>query len=214
MQLQQQESFEIHGPQLEVLGNLETALPAPVRKRPAGVLAVAVLALVSVVGIGGLQLRGLWSDTAAIYTAQQDDYGHSIQGDFATQVDAAASMIRVATGILGSDDSSVQFAQQALDAWNANSAADANTQYALNQTLYGAIDLLYTTAADQAGSTAKGQLDDLYASFVSAQTTIERAAAAYNVEAEEYLQTVSAFPASLLAGLWGVGDIPTFAPAT
>ena len=40
MQLEQQESFTIHGPQLEILGEVETKLPAPVKKRPvaAGVL--------------------------------------------------------------------------------------------------------------------------------------------------------------------------------
>ena len=34
MQLQQQETFTIQGPQLEVLGELETKLPAPARRRP------------------------------------------------------------------------------------------------------------------------------------------------------------------------------------
>ena len=44
MQLEQQESFTIHGPQLEILGEVETKLPAPAKKRPvaAGVLALCV----------------------------------------------------------------------------------------------------------------------------------------------------------------------------
>ena len=41
MQLEQQESFEIKGPQLEVFGEAETRLPAAAKKRPA---ALAVLA--------------------------------------------------------------------------------------------------------------------------------------------------------------------------
>ena len=40
MQLEQQESFEIKGPQLEVFGEAETRLPAAAKKRPA---ALAVL---------------------------------------------------------------------------------------------------------------------------------------------------------------------------
>ena len=45
MQLEQQESFTIHGPQLEILGEVETKLPAPAKKRPvaAGVLAYEVV---------------------------------------------------------------------------------------------------------------------------------------------------------------------------
>ena len=35
MQLEQQESFEIKGPQLEVFGEAETRLPAAAKKRPA-----------------------------------------------------------------------------------------------------------------------------------------------------------------------------------
>ena len=33
MQLEQQETFTIHGPQLEILGEVETKLPAPAKKR-------------------------------------------------------------------------------------------------------------------------------------------------------------------------------------
>ena len=50
MQLEQQETFTIHGPQLEVLGRVESKLPPPARKRPVAALALAVLALASVLG--------------------------------------------------------------------------------------------------------------------------------------------------------------------
>ena len=47
MQLEQQETFEIKSPQLEVFGQVESKLPAPAKKRPfaAGFLAVMVLCL-------------------------------------------------------------------------------------------------------------------------------------------------------------------------
>ena len=47
MQLEQQETFEIKSPQLEVFGQVESKLPAPAKKRPfaAGFLAVMVLVL-------------------------------------------------------------------------------------------------------------------------------------------------------------------------
>ena len=34
MQLEQQETFEIKSPQLEVFGQVESKLPAPAKKRP------------------------------------------------------------------------------------------------------------------------------------------------------------------------------------
>lgn len=214
MQLEQQETFVIHGPQLEVLGEVETKLPPPAKKRPVAALAVVVLALVSVFGIGGARLKGVRSSTARVYSAQQDEYGHSIQGDFAAQTDAAASLIRVAGNVLGEQDADVQTAQAALDAWNTQASADQPAvQYRLNTTLSGAVDVLYTAASDVADSKAKGQLDDLYDSFTSAQATIQRAAADYNTRAESYNETVSAFPANVLAGLWNAGPLQTFAPA-
>ena len=203
MQLEQQETFVIHGPQLEVLGTAESKLPAPLKKRGTAAAVLAALALVSVFGIGGARLKGLHDKTAALYTAAQDKYGHSIQGDFAAQADAAANLIRVAGRTLG---------QAALDAWNAQGDADPAQQYALNRTLAGAVDLAYTAAADTAAAQEKGQLDDLHASFTSAQATVERAAAAYNEQAQAYNQTAGGFPAVVLAGLWGAQPLAYFAP--
>lgn len=51
---------------------------------------------------------------------------------------------------------------------------DANEQYTLNRQLYTAVDTLYTAAADEADSKAKGQLTDLYDSFVSSQMILDR----------------------------------------
>ena len=90
MQLEQQESFEIKGPQLEVFGEAETRLPAAAKKRPAALAVLAVAIVASVLGIGGAQLKGQWRETSEIYTSQIDDYGNGIQQDFSNQADAAA----------------------------------------------------------------------------------------------------------------------------
>ena len=96
MQLEQQENFTIHGPQLEILGEVETKLPAPAKKRGTASIVLVALALVSVLGIGGAKLKGVYRETAEIYTSAQDEYGHSIQGDFEAQADAAANLIKQA----------------------------------------------------------------------------------------------------------------------
>ena len=95
MQLEQQENFTIHGPQLEILGEVETKLPAPAKKRGTASIVLVALALVSVLGIGGAQLKGQWRETSDIYTNQIDEYGNGIQQDFSNQADAAASAGRV-----------------------------------------------------------------------------------------------------------------------
>ena len=213
MQLEQQESFEIKGPQLEVFGEVETKLPAPAKKRPTALAVLVAAALVSVLGIGGAQLKGQWRETSEIYTNQIDEYGNGIQQDFSSQADAAASLIRIAGAVVGEQDADLQAAQTALENWNkAADRKNANEQYTLNQQLYTAIDTLYTAAADEVDSKAKGQLTDLYDSFVSSQMILDRETAAYNQQADAYLKLTRGFPGGVQAALWGVGDIPTFEP--
>ena len=213
MQLEQQESFEIKGPQLEVFGEIETKLPAPAKKRPTAAAVLVLAALVSFFGIGGLGLKSQWRQTSEIYTSQIDDYGNGIQQDLSAQADDAANLIRAAAAVVGEQDADLQAAQTALDNWNeAADRKNANEQYLLNQKLYSAVDTLYTAAADEAGAKAKGQLDDLYDSFVSTQSILDRETAAYNKEAQAYLKKASGFPGGLQAALWGVGSIPTFEP--
>ena len=143
--------------------------------------------------------------------------------DFAEKIDitnsqmvlqyGAASLIRIASAVVGADDADLQAAQTALDNWNkAADRKDANEQYTLNRQLYTAVDTLYTAAADEADSKAKGQLTDLYDSFVSSQMILDRETAAYNQEADSYLKLASGFPGGVQAALWGVKDIPTFEP--
>ena len=212
MQLEQQESFTFHGPQLEILGEVETKLPAPAKKRPvaAGVLALCVL--VSVFGIGGSALKSQYRAVCDTYTAT-DKYGHGIQQDFDTQADAAANLIRLCEPVLGSDNDAVFSANAALDAWNTSAqenGAQPPVQYAANKQLYSAVDALYAVGSAKASGDAKRQMDTQYDAFVSAQATLERAAAAYNQQADAYNNKTAAFPANVISVLWGVGEVPSF----
>ena len=80
MQLEQQETFEIKSPQLEVFGQVESKLPAPAKKRPFAAGFLAMMVLVSVFGIGGVQLKSRYRNVAEIYTSEVDKHGNSIQG--------------------------------------------------------------------------------------------------------------------------------------
>lgn len=211
MQLEQQESFEIKGPQLEILGETESRLPAPARKKPVAALALAALALVSVFGIGGVRLQARYQKTQALYAAQTDEYGHGIQSDFDAQVDAAASLIRVAGSVLGEEDDNVRQAQTQLDNWNSISRTPSQ-QYQVNRALYTAVDTLYNAACDQADSAKRDQLDELYAEFTSRQAILERETANdYNPAAEEYNRITKGFPGNLIGRLWGVEQAELYA---
>lgn len=185
MQLEQQESFRIEGPQLEVFGQIESKLPASAKKRPAAVLAIVLAALVAVFGIG-------------------------MTGDLALRADAAANLIRLCGQVLGTDDATVQAAQGALDGWNA--AADAGgpaDQFAANTALGGAVTAMYqqTDAAGGVTEAISGQ----YTEFLSRQDIILRTAANdYNPAAQEYNDTVSGFPANVIGLLWGAGEVQLF----
>ena len=101
MQLEQQETFEIKSPQLEVFGQVESKLPAPAKKRPFAAGFLAVMVLVSVFGIGGVQLKSRYRNVAEIYTSEVDKHGNSIQGDFTTLTDTAANLMRACQKVLG-----------------------------------------------------------------------------------------------------------------
>ena len=204
MQLEQQENFTIHGPQLEILGEVETKLPAPAKKRGTASIVLVALALVSVLGIGGAKLKGMYRETAEIYTSAQDEYGHSIQGDFEAQADAAANLIKQAGYVDSTPAAALQEAEDALAAWNDTDDSPA-VQYAANRRLYNAVDTLYASLNNQRA------LDDQYNAFVSAQATIERAANVYNLWVEDYEKAVSQFPANLISGLWGAQAPERFA---
>ena len=164
MQLEQQENFTIHGPQLEILGEVETKLPAPAKKRGTASIVLVALALVSVLGIGGAKLKGVYRETAEIYTSAQDEYGHSIQGDFEAQADAAANLIKQAGYVDSTPAAALQEAEDALAAWNDTDDSPA-VQYAANRRLYNAVDTLYASLNNKVDDSTQRALDDQYNAF-------------------------------------------------
>lgn len=208
MQLEQQETFRIEGPQLEIFGQAESKLPAPARKRPAAALALVVLALVSVLGIGGAKLNTKYNQVRAIYSAS-NEHGQSMENDLSLRADAAANLIRLCGQVLGEDAPSVQAAQQALDDWNATDADHPADQFAANTALGSAVDIMYNEVVDAGKST--GSIEAQHTEFLSRQDIILRTAGNdYNPAAEEYNKTLSAFPANVVGALWGIGEVEAF----
>ena len=156
------------------------------------------------------KLKGVYRETAEIYTSAQDEYGHSIQGDFEAQADAAANLIKQAGYVDSTPAAALQEAEDALATWNDTDDSPA-VQYAANRRLYNAVDTLYASLNNKVDDSTQRALDDQYNAFVSAQATIERAANVYNLWVEDYEKTVSQFPANLISGLWGAQAPERFA---
>lgn len=208
MQLEQQETFRIEGPQLEVFGQVESKLPAPARKRPTAALALVVLAVVSVLGIGGAKLNTKYNQVRDIYSSA-NEHGQSMENDLSLRADAAANLIRLCGQALGEDAPSVQAAQQALDAWNATDADHPADQFAANTALGSAVEIMYNETVDAGKSTESIEIQ--HAEFLSRQDIILRTAGnEYNPAAEEYNKTLSAFPANVMGALWGIGEVEAF----
>ena len=145
-----------------------------------------------------------------LYTAI-DKYNNSIQTDFGTQVDAAANLIKQVGYLENAPTEALQDARVALEVWN-NTAADPAAQYNANRDLYNAVDALYAAVNNKVDASTQQAINNQYNAFVSAQATIERAAAAYNQSVESYETTTAQFPANVISGLWGVREISQFAP--
>lgn len=205
--LQEQESFTIHGPQLEVLGEVENKLPAPMKKRSSAALTAVALALAATFGIGGIKLSSRCAAVQAQYAALSD-HGYSISMDLDTAADYAANVIRMSGNVLGTDHAEVAAAQQALDAWNATDSTHPAAQYDANSALAATLDALYRAVSGQAGAENIGSQ---YAQFTSQQDIIRRETNEYNEAAEEYNRMAGQFPASLIGALWGAGEVEAFA---
>ena len=191
MQLEQQETFEIKSPQLEVFGQVESKLPAPAKKRPFAAGFLAVMVLVSVFGIGGVQLKSRYRNVAEIYTSEVDKHGNSIQGDFTTLTDTAANLMRACQKVLGEAYS------------NCTTVADQ---------LDNAVDAMYTAAKAKATDDALDQINSLDASYVSTQSILQREIAQnYTTAAQSYNTMASGFPANVIGTLWGAGQVELYA---
>lgn len=209
MELEQQESFELHGPQLEVFGAVETKLPAPMKKRSTAGIFLAAMVLVAVFAVGGAKLRGQYSAVRASYTAQ-DSYGQSITNDLSLRADAAANLVRMSGSILGETDPTVQAAQAALDAWNATSSDHPAEQYQAGTALGSTVDAMYNTVKGKAGDKLDA-LSTQYNEFLSRADIVQReTATGYNKDAESYNKKVQGFPANVIGTIWGAGKVELY----
>ena len=169
MQLEQQETFTIHGPQLEILGEVETKLPAPAKKRGVASLVLAALAFVSVFGIGGARLKG--TQTAAIAAYTEMCTTNSGRTDTGRLAQAAAQVVAEAGTILGEDNAAVQQAQKAVNEYIGDISRQQPT---VHSEMVNAVELAYKTAQAQRDKQDRRELDIAHDEFTSYENIIVR----------------------------------------
>ena len=204
MQLEQQETFTIHGPQLEILGEVETKLPAPAKKRGVASLVLAALALVSVLGIGGARLKGTQTAAVAAYTEMCTT--NSGRTDTGRLAQATAQVVAEAGTILGEDHAAVQQAQKAVNEYIGDISRQQPT---VHSEMVSAVELAYKTAQAQRDKQDRRELDIAHDEFTSYENIIVRE---YLTKYNKYAAVVNstAFPTAQLGSLWGVETMPTF----
>ena len=105
------------GIQLEALGQLESSLPAPLKKRSGAALIALALVLVSVFVVGGFKLKGQYNAVREMYLSGKDadGYSYNISERLQARADTAANIITVGRQVLGEEDARVAQAQTALE---------------------------------------------------------------------------------------------------
>ena len=204
MQLEQQETFTIHGPQLEILGEVETKLPAPAKKRGVASLVLVALALVSVLGIGGARLKGTQTAAVAAYTEMCTT--NSGRTDTGRLAQAAAQVVAEAGTILGEDNAAVQQAQKAVNEYIGDISRQQPT---VHSEMINAVELAYKTAHAQRDKQDRRELDIAHDEFTSYENIIVRE---YLTKYNKYAAVVNstAFPTAQLGALLGVETMPIF----
>ena len=142
------------GPQLEVLGEVETKLPQPVQRRAtAWVLTVAV-ALAAVFGLGGMKLQSAHRAAVKEFTtgAHEEYEGFSLSVDLNERLEAGATLAKIGKQQLGETNAFVNEAFAQVEALYPNLQENdtAKAQWEEFKSRQYTIDLsAYNTVAEQ-----------------------------------------------------------------
>lgn len=199
-----QEEYRVSGPQLAVLGEVETKLPAPAKKRPTALAVLAAAILAATLGLGGFKLKGQYQQAAELYYTEND--GYSIGYLVEQSRNYGANMARVAAQVLGESDPLVQEVSGLVEQLGQTDLPAE--QYLLESRLVADLKALYElTAPELSGS----QYDSFRGQYQEALSAFEQSGhMQYNIVAGDYNKIARGFPANLMAGLWGAEEVSLY----
>ncbi len=168
-------------------------------------LAVCIIcALVSIFGIGGIKLNAKYSGVEDAFVNGADER-HNMEYYLDRCVGYASDLAYEAMQYL-EDDSTAETVLEFCDSLSSHEGP-ADGRWAAYNELCGEVDLLYSELQ------AEGYADETavkiaYYDFQSTRDMIKRDE--YHAAAAGYNDTVDAFPANLISGIWGIGEAEVF----
>lgn len=205
-------------PLQQKLAKLEQALPDALKKRTVALALTVVVALVSVVGLGGAKLSARYREARGwLTTGVAADNGYALNVELSERSYAAANVITTAVNTpgLGEESAEVVQARAALDAFNSclsglTDSGEVSAMYRADAALDAAVDQLYARMQELAEDPFKmGAVQNQYGNFNSAGTIIGQLR--YNEAVADYNQDTGGFPANVLKGLLGIQEVEPFA---
>lgn len=176
------------------------------KRRSVAWCVLAVVVLLSLSLSGGGALRDYRNETLDIFTLGINDDGLSIENDLAVRAETATALATEA-GNSGIDEALVSAVRQA--AADLSAATGISAKYRANAALDEAVDALAAQIKTASISQAEKETLGRYsAELRSRADTIRRDV--YNEKAAQFNDSLSAFPASFIAMISGVGPVELF----
>ncbi len=176
----------------------------------AAAIAVVVM-VVTVFASGGAKLSALKSQADDVFYSGVSGDGLSIYGDLNMRLENAYNICTIAKRSGGDGSVELVSVQSAYDALAAalNDKAPRASLPALNRELTSSVETLYRAMDDYALSeTDETLIARQYRSFLSANDTISHDG--YNAKAADFNETLSGFPANIIAALTRVKPLEFF----
>ncbi len=163
-----------------------------------------ICAMVSIFGIGGAKLNAKYNGVNEAFTEGADER-HNMEYYFDRCTGYASDLAYEAMQYLD-DDSTAEMVLELCDTLSVHEGP-AEGRYAAYRALNSEVDRLFSEL-QTAGYAEETAVEIAYYDYQSTRDLIERDE--YHAVAAGYNETVDAFPANIIAGLWGIGGAEEF----
>ena len=166
----------------------------------------ALCALISVFGLGGWKLKGQYDKTVALFTQGDGDGSRYCMEAYLDRAsEYAMELSEESRQYLSDEEQAARVEEAAMELSAENGPVSG--RYEIYRSLTRSVERLYSDL-QAAGKQDEAAIALAYGDYLSVGDLIKRDA--YPEKAEAYNKTAGAFPAKLLSGLWGVGQLDTF----
>ena len=168
-----------------------------------GVLALAVLLSISL--SGGKAMRDMRSEAERLFYGTNG--GGSINHDLDTRAEESYKLASIASKYISEDDPALVKVKDLST--KLSEAKSVNDRYAANKDLGSAVEDLYSKV--EMANLSEGDKDNTFRAYKDVQGKADSIGRdPYNEEARKFNESISKFPANVIAGFTGVSELPPF----